>query len=66
MCALIEHAEYASLGQSERVLYHSYFAKHNNTHRGLKTLELIGCTVHVQSERKCILQLLRPQCALLC
>ena len=24
-CVLIEHAEYASFGQSERALYHSYF-----------------------------------------
>ena len=24
-CALIEHAEYTSFGQSERALYHSYF-----------------------------------------
>jgi len=27
LCALIKHAEYASFGQSERALYHSYFIK---------------------------------------
>jgi len=27
LCALIKHAEYASFGQSERALYHSYFIR---------------------------------------